>query len=85
VQGNSFSDTYTYFELVIDKCNTFDGACKTDAEITTFLGKTTIDMVLVNTFYDFDDYNDPMKSYLDDRFYFNLLPGYHKENLIYVK
>ena len=45
----------------------------------------TIDMVVANTYFDFDDYDDPVKSYIDDRFLFNLLPGFKKQNMVYIQ
>jgi hypothetical protein len=52
-----------------------------DEEIT----KTVMDITVVNAYFDFDDYEKPVKTYLDDRFLFNLLLGYKLEQTTYLR
>ena len=59
--------------------------CKSDSIIDTELNKATLAIAAVNTYYDFEDYNSPIKTYLDDRFYYDFLGGYNKENTIYIQ
>lgn len=44
-----------------------------------------IDIILVNTFFDFNEYSNPVKTYMDDRYAFDLLPGYVKKSQVYVQ
>lgn len=44
-----------------------------------------VDMVVANTFFDFEDYGDPVKSYIDDRFLYRLVPGLSKEYTSYIQ
>ena len=37
------------------------------------------------TYYDFDDYEDPIKHYIDTKIYFNLISGFTKQADIYVQ
>ena len=45
----------------------------------------TIDMVVANTYFDFDDYKDPVKTYIDDRFLYRLIPNFEKTNTAYIQ
>ena len=86
--GNKFSDSLTYFELKFRRCSGTDSkgnVCKSDSVIDTELNKATLAIAAVNTYYDFEDYNSPIKTYLDDRFYYDFLAGYNKENTIYIQ
>ena len=42
-------------------------------------------MALVNSYFDFDDYDDPIKTYLDDRFKFPLTSQFQKSITVYVQ
>jgi len=39
----------------------------------------------VNTYFDFDDYTDPVKPYIDNRFSFELLPNLMVTNNVYLQ
>ena len=45
----------------------------------------SITVPFVNTYFDFDDYDNPVQTFIDDRFYIETLPGYTKTNLAYVQ
>ena len=42
-------------------------------------------MAMVNTYYDFDDYNEPVKTYFDDQFYYDFVADFEKQIEIYVR
>lgn len=42
-------------------------------------------MAVLNNNINFDDYNDPVKSYIDDGFYWDLVPGFRKRADVYVQ
>ena len=44
-----------------------------------------VDIAVANTFFDFNDYEDPIKTYIDDRLYYDLLPGFGIANIAYVQ
>ena len=77
VQGNTYSDAeFKYFQVAILKCDSSVSTWQSDADIDAEITNVSIDMAVVNTYFDFDDYENPIKTYLDDRFLFDLLPGY---------
>ncbi|CAI2373460.1 unnamed protein product [Moneuplotes crassus] len=87
IQGNINSNSYKYFELNIKRCNnvTSGVVCNTDEEINNIIQNTDLNIFQVNTYFDFDDYEQPIKTYLDDRFFFTLIPGFTKTNLIKIQ
>lgn len=42
-------------------------------------------MVVINSYFDFDDYSQPIKTYIDDRFLFNIMFDFTKENIVYIR
>ena len=88
LQGNNFADNLSYFELIFTKWSGTDSkgnACQSDSAINTALDSSSLAIAMVNTYYDFDDYNSPVKTYLDDRFYYDFIGGYYKEADIYIQ
>jgi hypothetical protein len=43
------------------------------------------EMALVNTYFDFDDYVDPVNQYIDSSYFWDLLPGFRKKTDIFIK
>ena len=69
--------------MSLEKCT--GGGCETDADINTQIGKLSIQIPFVNTYFDFDDYNDPVKTYIDDRLQFATLPTYVVSNSAHMQ
>lgn len=81
VQGNSLSDEgYLYLELTINKCTS---GCP--ADINDVLPLIQIESPFVNSFFDFDDYNDPVKNFIDGRLSSSILPGYNRRSDVFVQ
>lgn len=81
VQGNIFADTYKYFGFTIKKCSgtTASGAaCASEADIEEALQYIDLRVALVNSYFDFEDYNQPVQTYIDDRYVFSIVYGYDK-------
>ena len=72
VSGNTFSDKYESFQLSFEKCT--GGGWASDPDITSNVSSFRIDVQIVNTYFDFEDYDKPVKTYIDDRFLFDLVP-----------
>ncbi|CAI2379631.1 unnamed protein product [Moneuplotes crassus] len=87
IQGNINSNLYKYFELNINRCNyvTSGVVCNTDEEINNIIQNTDLNIYQGNIYFDFDDYEQPIETYLDDRFFFTLIPGFTKTNLIKIQ
>ena len=80
--GNYFSDNQSYFEITFKKwsgTDSFGNTCHTDTEIIAALNKAALSMAMVNTYYDFDDYNEPVKTYFDDQFYYDFVADFEKK------
>ena len=69
LQGNLYPDNHTYFELVIYRW--YEGNWKDDSTINTAISSAYLQLALVNTYFDFEDYANPVHSFLDDRFIFD--------------
>ena len=86
VLGNSYSDNYDYISLSMTKCVNGSGViCETNANIEAKMDTVLLNIILVNTYFDFDDYSSPVKTYMDDRYTYDLLPGYNKRNHVFLQ
>ena len=82
--GGDFSSTeWNYFELLIDKCSASD--CKTDDEINEVLKNTQVDIAVSNYYFDTNQYENPVKVSLDNRFSYNLIPGYEVGKIMNIR
>ena len=84
VMGDSFSSRYTYFELNLSKCSDSE-TCKSEDEINSLLSGNVLDMAVINTYFDFEDYSNPLKTYIDDRFLYGMLTNFSKQYLVYIR
>ena len=64
------------------KCQT---GCQSDNVIEGILKNAYLSLSIQNSYVDFDDYDTPVKSYLDDKYLFKGIPGYSKEVKLYLK
>ena len=86
--GNSFADNFTFFELSITRWSGTDSKgnpWKSDAEINTAIDSTYIQLAMINNYFDFDDFNQPIKSFLDDQFFYPLTSGFTKNANMYIR
>jgi hypothetical protein len=81
--ANSYSSNYQIIEVTLEKCS--GGGCQSDADIETAIDGTSVEVLVVNTYFDFDDYKNPIKEYLDDNFYVDLIPSFRKENKVFIR
>jgi hypothetical protein len=81
--ANSYSNNFQIIEVTLTKCT--GGGCQSDADIENVIKNALVEVLIVNTYFDFDDYKTPVKQYLDDTFYVNLIPGFEKENKVYLR
>ena len=59
--------------------------CQTDAVINTALQDIFLNINFVNSYMDFDDYDTPVKTYVDDRYSYRGVPGFGKKVTMYMK
>ncbi|CAI2382440.1 unnamed protein product [Moneuplotes crassus] len=80
VQGNSLSTDFIYLEFNIVKCTV---ACPADLEDK--ISRLRVEIPFVNTYFDFDDYASPVKTYIDGRLVVDMLPGYVKRDDVFIQ
>ena len=84
----SYSDNYTYFDFRIFRWSGTDSngnPWKSDAEIDAAIDSTNIVVIVVNSYFDFNDFVQPIKTFLDDQFYYNLISGFTKYVDLYIR
>ena len=77
-----------YISIRIDKWNgtTASGApCKSQTEIDNYIDSYNLNVIVSLSYYDFDDYEEPIKYYIDTKFSFNLISGFTNMADIYVQ
>ena len=64
VQGNLYADAYSFIQIDVKP---WSGAnCKTQAEIDSFVNGKIFNLAIINTYFDFDDYTSPIKTFIDN-------------------
>jgi len=84
VSGNSYSSNWSFFVINIQKC-VGETYWKTETEIDDEIPNIQVEITIVNTFFDFDDYEQPIQTYLDDRFFYTLLPDLKLIKYAYIR
>ena len=77
-----------YFELLFTRCSGTDSKgniWKTTSQINSALNDAKLGIAVVNSYFDFDDYNTPIKTFIDDQLNYYFLPGYEKETDVYIQ
>ena len=70
LQSNFNSDEFYTIEIFIQKCNS---GCQSDADIENVLNSHFLELALINSYFDFEDYKNPIKTYLEDINFFGLV------------
>jgi len=77
VGGSYAAPKFDYLDIKFYKCkNSTDNGnhCKTDAEIDSKIASSTLQMRFVNKYVDFSDYSHPIKPYIEEEFFWELVP-----------
>ena len=89
ISGNFASEAYEYLQINLLECNPNDEnltiTCKSPEEIRAYVTNGRFNMVLVNSYIDFDDYDTPIKTFLDDRYTYKIVYDYQKIAKLYVR
>ena len=72
IRANFNSDNYEVIQITIEKWS--GSNCKSDTEINSVINKNYIEIALISSYFDFDDYENPIHYYLQDMNLFNLIP-----------
>ena len=87
LSGTYVSNTMKYLYIVIRKWSVLfnDTNCASDAEIDEKMDGGMFSLIIVNSYVDFDDYENVLKTYTDERFYYKMRKGITKEPEILVR
>ena len=67
LQGDFNSEVFRDVEILIFKCvnsTQNNNHCKTQQQISDAVNNGYLDIALINSYFDFDDYENPIKTYL---------------------
>ncbi len=84
LKGDWYSTNFTYLEIRLNKCNSKVQKCKSDAEINEFFDPSIFSFAFINSFFDFTDYNKPIKKFIDDSLFFPVESSKEKSANVYV-
>lgn len=88
LHGDFYSKDFKYIEIRLQKClnSTKPNAtvCADENTINSFLDPLQFSMAFVNTYFDFNDYVNPIHYFIDDSFFFQLEPLIHKEANFFI-
>ena len=73
IRANLNSDNYEVIQITIGKWS--GSNCKSESEINRVLNTNYIDIALISSYFDFEDYENPIHYYLQDMNLFNLIPS----------
>ena len=88
VMGNYLSSNLTYLEVNFSRWLISDSngnPCQTDADITNAVNNAGVAILLLNTFYNFDNFTQPITTYFDDQIFFYLINDYSQEANVYIR
>ena len=72
IRANLNSDNYEIVQINVAKCT--GSNWKSSSEIEAVISTHSIDLALISSYFDFDDYDNPIHYYLQDMNVFSLLP-----------
>ena len=76
LQGDGIANTFKYVSLIILKWENGTGIIWQDqTAIDNAVNQLHIDIIIVNTYFDHDDYKSPIKTYLESGFDFQTING----------
>ena len=81
--GNYLANNYQFIGIFLNRCKGTNW--KPTALINSLIPGITANVAILNSYMDFNDYSNPVKSYFDDRASFYLLTAYAKVAKIYAK
>ena len=89
LSGTYVSNEMEYLYIIVRKWYSgypyFDANCVSDTEIDSKLDGGMLSLILINSYVDFDDYENVIKNYVDERFYYKMRKGITKEPEILIR
>lgn len=66
IQGNSVADIFSVLMITFSKC-TGKSYCQNEQVIDNALDGDRLELTMIDSYFDFNDYESPVKRYLDRR------------------
>ena len=87
LSGNFGSEQLKYLYFEVNRCNsaTSTVSCASDSDTDTYIKNLRITILIANSYVDFDDYDNPVKRYFDDRYSYRLTSGFRKISRAYIR
>ena len=87
MHGDFYSDSFKYLEIRLFKCRniTNKNDCLDSDSIDKFFDEDLdFSVAFVNSYFDFTDYDDPIKYFIDDSLFFQMESQRQKRANLYV-
>ena len=81
IYGNLFSSSSKGIHVIIKQCK--GAGCQSATEISNALTKNRFRVALINSYFDFNDFQSPVKYYIDDSVFVRTASGFY--NIIQTK
>ena len=82
IGGSYFSEQFNFVKLEVSKCYEED-YCKSLDEINERMRYGLVQYAYINNFFDVLDYEDPVKPFFDDSYFWDILPDFKKNTDIF--
>ena len=73
ISSNYNSEEFALIEVLLSKCSS--GICQPDSVMNTILNSHYVEFAIVNTYFDYNDYENPVKTYLEDMNVYHFIPN----------
>ena len=86
ISGSYAAPVYQYLSFALSTC-TVSGAtnCKSASEISTYMKDTQLSLFYTNFYFDSNDFVKPIKSYIDDKYWFAIIPTMRLDADVFVR
>jgi hypothetical protein len=86
IGGNWYSERSKYIEIRIKKwSNSTYSTCESSDNITSFIEGKELDIVMLDKFFDLKNFDNPIGSYITEKYVYNVLDGFTRSSDIYIK
>ena len=88
IAASYYASRYDYIQLKVFRCinsTSSSVVCKSTKEIDDAAKVSTLRFPITNTYFDFNNYNEPISHFIDDGFYWDLFPGFRKKTDLLVQ
>jgi hypothetical protein len=87
VAGSYYSHYFKEIVISVRKWNnsTYSGGWETPENIDEFIKYKEVDITMIDHYFDFHSFDNPIKSYMTQRYYYSFLKDYYKYAQVYIR